>query len=120
MTKAKRHPELVGLAEAAEMVGVAKSTVLERRFPRAHRAGQLAPLRPFPEPVAELRCGPIWLKADVETYAEEARGKARFSSRGRRVLDGNVMSESSREAYEQLYGHRVRSRTARDGRRQRT
>ena len=110
MTRARRHPELVGLAEAAEMVGVAKSTILDRRVPRAYRRGQLAPLRPFPEPVAELRCGPIWLKADVEKYAEEARGRARFSSRGRRVLDGNVISEQGQEAYEQLYGHPARSR----------
>jgi len=50
--------ELVGVHEAAELLGLSRSAVVERR-----RAGT------FPEPVAELRCGPIWRKADVEKHA---------------------------------------------------
>jgi chromosome partitioning protein len=50
--------ELLGLAEVAELLGVTKRTAT--RYAR----------RPdFPEPIARLRAGPIWLKKDVVAWA---------------------------------------------------
>jgi predicted DNA-binding transcriptional regulator AlpA len=49
--------DLVGVAEVAAMLGVGKSALWDRRF---HWR--------FPKPVAELRCGPIWLRAQIERY----------------------------------------------------
>ncbi len=56
--------QLVGLAEAAAIVGVAPSTLAMRR------ASSLT--EGFPKPIAELRCGPIWRRADIEAYARRA------------------------------------------------
>lgn len=51
-------PELGGVAEIAEMLGVTKQTVLKY-------AG-----RPdFPEPLERLAAGPVWKRADVEAWA---------------------------------------------------
>jgi predicted DNA-binding transcriptional regulator AlpA len=50
--------KLAGLAEVAELLGVSKRT--------ATRYVQ----RPdFPEPVARLRAGPIWLEKDILVWA---------------------------------------------------
>lgn len=49
--------ELVGVHEAAAMLGISKSALAERRRSES-----------FPEPLAELRCGPIWLRSEVEAY----------------------------------------------------
>lgn len=56
----KALPPLVGLAEIAEMAGgVSKQ-----------RAGQIMDRRLHPEaPEGQhLKCGPVWLKADVAAY----------------------------------------------------
>jgi hypothetical protein len=58
LTRASLAGELVGLAEAAELLAISKAALCERR-----RAGV------FPEPVAELRCGPIWLRREIERHA---------------------------------------------------
>jgi hypothetical protein len=64
MAARKEALELVGLAEAAELLAISKAALWERR--RGHsRADRLLP---FPEPVAELRCGPIWLRHEIEEY----------------------------------------------------
>ncbi len=63
--------ELVGSAEAAELLGIGTAALWERR--RTKLRGE-----PFPQPLAELRCGPIWLRADMEEYARAYR-----RSRGR-------------------------------------
>jgi hypothetical protein len=57
--------ELVGLAEAAELLGISKAALWERRYGRCDQAN-----RPpsFPEPVAVLKCGPIWLRGQIEEY----------------------------------------------------
>ncbi len=54
----RKTPDIVGLHEAAELLGISKTALAERR-----RAGT------FPEPAVKLRCGPIWRKADVEKHA---------------------------------------------------
>lgn len=54
--------ELVGLQEAAKLLGISKSTLSERR-----RAGT------FPDPVVELACGPIWQRAQIEAHGTAYR-----------------------------------------------
>ena len=56
--------DLVGLAEAAESAGIGRAALSLRRKQHSN----------FPRPVAELRCGPIWFRWQIETYlAEEHR-----------------------------------------------
>ena len=63
--------DLVGAVEAAELLGIGRAALWERR--RQHEN--------FPKPVAELRCGPIWLRWQIQHYAaEEARLGLRVSS----------------------------------------
>jgi len=65
MTKPKL--DLVGLAEAAEIIGVERSTISNRR-----RRTTPPPRHPsFPTPIAELRCGPIWLRQQITDYTAE-------------------------------------------------
>src|SRR5262249_12855413 len=52
-------PQLVGVAEIAEMTGITPRYVT-----------QLAHRRRLPQPVAELECGRIWLRADIEQWHE--------------------------------------------------
>jgi predicted DNA-binding transcriptional regulator AlpA len=61
--------DLVGAAEAADMLGIGRAALWERR--RQHEK--------FPKPVAELRCGPIWLRWQIQHYAAE---EARLGPRG--------------------------------------
>ena len=68
--------ELVGLAEAAELIGIPKATLCDRR----HRTFVLGDELPaFPEPVAELKCGPIWLRSQIDAYRREAAWLASIS-----------------------------------------
>ncbi len=46
--------ELVGLTEAAGLMSISKQ-----------RLSQLSVRQDFPSPVAELKCGKIWLKEDI-------------------------------------------------------
>jgi predicted DNA-binding transcriptional regulator AlpA len=50
--------DLVGLAEIGEMLGLSRQ-----------RVDQLARSKGFPEPVAVISAGRIWLRADVEAWA---------------------------------------------------
>lgn len=50
--------DLVGVGEAAEILGIASTTVSQRR-----RNGHM------PEPIAVLKCGPIWHRGDIEAVA---------------------------------------------------
>ena len=66
-----KNLDLVGLAEVAELLGMRRAAVCELR-----RQPQMLRRRPywrpvFPEPVAELRCGPIWLRSQIERYLKE-------------------------------------------------
>jgi predicted DNA-binding transcriptional regulator AlpA len=54
-------PELVGFAEVAELLGKSARQVV-----------RLTTRPDFPVPVAKLRATPVWLKRDVERWAESA------------------------------------------------
>jgi hypothetical protein len=61
--------DLVGVAEAAALLGISKAALCERR-----RLSKLGRGRArFPEPVAALACGPIWLRRQIVDYAEAYR-----------------------------------------------
>jgi hypothetical protein len=53
-------PELVGVAEIGDMLGVTRQ-----------RASALQTRQGFPAPVAVLRSGPVWRKADLTTFADD-------------------------------------------------
>jgi len=57
-------PNLVGVAEAAEIMGWDKRRVITY-IDRGH----------FPEPIASLAGGRIWLREDVEEYARDWRAR---------------------------------------------
>jgi hypothetical protein len=57
-------PRIVGVAEAAEIMGWDK-----RRVVTYLDRGQ------FPEPLTSLASGRIWLRDDIETFAEEWRAR---------------------------------------------
>jgi hypothetical protein len=50
-------PELIGVAEVAQLFGVSRQRVSELR----HRRG-------FPTPVAELRAGPVWARPSLTVF----------------------------------------------------
>jgi predicted DNA-binding transcriptional regulator AlpA len=68
-------PVLAGLAEVAQIIGWDK-----RRVITYINRGR------FPEPLQSLASGRIWLRSDVETYAQSWR--ARHASRTRRPAAG--------------------------------
>lgn len=55
-----RPVELVGVSEIADRLGVSRA-----------RVHQLAKRADWPEPVARLSAGTIWLRADVERWIAE-------------------------------------------------
>jgi hypothetical protein len=57
-------PDIVGIAEAAEIMGWDKRRVVTY-IDRGH----------FPEPIAALAGGRIWLREDVEEYAADWRAR---------------------------------------------
>jgi len=57
-------PELVGVSEAADIMGWDKRRVVTY-IDRGH----------FPEPIAALAGGRIWLREEVESYAEDWRAR---------------------------------------------
>ena len=54
------YPEVVGIAEIAERLGVSKQ-----------RASQVARTAAFPKPYAELASGPVWFLPNVKRFIEE-------------------------------------------------
>ncbi|HEX7134428.1 MAG TPA: hypothetical protein VF228_17780 [Iamia sp.] len=52
--------DLMGTTEIAELLGVSRQ-----------RADQLSRTDGFPDPVAEIAAGRIWLRKDVETWADQ-------------------------------------------------
>ena len=68
--------DLVGSFEAAELLGISRSALWERR--RRHDN--------FPPPVAELRCGPVWFRWQIQDYAAEERRLGRRGWYGLRAL----------------------------------
>jgi hypothetical protein len=63
--------DLVGAYEAAELLAITRSALWERR--RRHDN--------FPSPVAELRCGPVWFRWQIQDYAAEERRLGRYGLR---------------------------------------
>lgn len=61
----ERQLELVGVAEAAELLGLSKGALGERR----RRPGRGMPV--FPEPIVRLRCGPIWEHGQIARYRDD-------------------------------------------------
>jgi len=57
-------PDLVGVAESAEIMGWDKRRVITY-IDRGH----------FPEPIASLAGGRVWLREDVESYAADWRAR---------------------------------------------
>lgn len=57
----------MGVREAAEFLGLTTQRIsqLSREHPR------------FPDPVAELRMGPVWLSEDIEAFSKIPRKKGR-------------------------------------------
>jgi hypothetical protein len=67
--------DLVGVFEAAEVLGITRSAFAARR--RSHRT--------FPPPLAELRCGPVWFRWQIQAYAAEEQRLGRRGWYGRRI-----------------------------------
>jgi predicted DNA-binding transcriptional regulator AlpA len=55
---------VVGIAEIAEMLGVSKQ-----------RASELGGQDNFPRPMATLRSGRVWRRADIERFAKDWKRK---------------------------------------------
>jgi hypothetical protein len=72
--------DLVGLAEAAELAGIGRAALSLRRQQHTN----------FPKPVAELRCGPIWFRWQIEIYLAEERRLGRRGWYGLRVRTGRL------------------------------
>lgn len=53
------YPDMLGAAEVAELLGVSKQRVMELRD-----AGRL------PEPISQLRAGPVWVRPAIERFVE--------------------------------------------------
>jgi hypothetical protein len=66
--------DLVGLGEAAGLLGIGRAALAERR--RRHE---------IPLPVAELRCGPVWFRAQIEHYELTEAWLGRRGWYGRRL-----------------------------------
>jgi hypothetical protein len=67
--------DLVGLAEAAELAGIGRAALCRRR--NEHPS--------FPAPVANLRCGPVWFRWQIQTYLAEERRLGRRGWYARRL-----------------------------------
>lgn len=57
-------PELVGAAEAAEILGIGNTNFSHLRKQKEGTEDA------FPEPIVTLKCGPIWRKSDAVKYAK--------------------------------------------------
>jgi|tagenome__1003787_1003787.scaffolds.fasta_scaffold16809089_1 hypothetical protein len=57
--------ELMGLYEVSEFLGISRSAV-KSRLTAVNGV-------PFPEPIATLRCGPIWEKTAIQEYRQARR-----------------------------------------------
>jgi hypothetical protein len=76
----RRH-RLAGVHEAAQILGISKSALADRRRhgdPR--RSLQEQPS--FPAPLAVLRCGPIWDADELYRYRRRYESYSFFSLRG--------------------------------------
>lgn len=74
---ADSYPTLVGVGEAAEMLGLPKP-----RIARLREQGRM------PEPIQELAAGPVWLRSEVKLLAEELAEERRTREARRREKEG--------------------------------
>jgi hypothetical protein len=65
--------DLVGAAEAADILGVERT-----RISRYRRTGAM------PDPISELRATPVWHRRDVENLRNQRKRKAAARAAGRR------------------------------------
>jgi len=78
-------PELVGASEAADLLGISR-----QRVHQLHTGNQA-----FPEPVVEVRMGPLWTRASVEAFA---RSWTRTPGRPARALPTKSIPPGKRSA----------------------
>ena len=72
MGKIADVPDLLGTAEVAELLGISTTSLYYSRLSTFSASGK-RPHR-FPKPVAQLKCGPIWKRKQIERYiAHEER-----------------------------------------------
>ena len=74
----KPPEQLVGVAEAAAMLGISKAALAARRSASGHRPGFVGPADrpvPFPEPLVVLACGPIWRRSQITGYMAAKRSQ---------------------------------------------
>jgi hypothetical protein len=69
-----RNVELVGVYEAAQIIGVERWRFARwlsplRKWRNAGCEGP-PPRLTIPQPVADLGCGPIWVRSDIEAFAQ--------------------------------------------------
>lgn len=69
---------LAGVAEVCEILSLSRNSLLRiRKDPPPH-------YRPFPEPIDDLKCGPIWNRSDIEAL------KARQDEKYNRVVQVGI------------------------------
>jgi hypothetical protein len=68
-----RKLDVVGLAEAAELLGLSPNGLSARRGRPQRDLTDARYAPPLPKPVAELRCGPIWRRRQILEYAAEIK-----------------------------------------------
>lgn len=85
--------ELLGMAEAAEIVGISKSNFTSHRQ-KFSAEGQC------PEPTAQLTCGPIWAGKDAVALKRWAKewGKTRTTRAPRRSSDVIAAEKAAKAA----------------------
>lgn len=69
-------PDIVGAAEAADILGIGNTNFSHLRKQREGKEDA------FPDPLVTLKCGPIWLRKDVEKFAKTFTPGRRQSTAG--------------------------------------
>ena len=61
-------PDVVGMAETAELLGISRTNFNQHRNRYKDREGG-----GFPDPIVDLQCGPIWLRKDIDAWSKKYR-----------------------------------------------
>lgn len=72
-------PDIVGAAEAADILGIGNTNFSHLRKQREGKDDA------FPDPLVTLKCGPIWLRKDVERFGKTFTPGRRQSTAGKPV-----------------------------------
>jgi hypothetical protein len=84
-------PEIVGLSEAAKMLGVTRQ-----------RALQLSKTRTFPTPIVRLAAGPVYLRRDIDNFgAQRDQRRQTLVRKGRPAAHAHRIPEQRREGHQQ-------------------